>query len=187
MISDGMGSGRRAAGESAAAVSFLTKLLTSGFEVDVAVKTVNALLLLHTPEESFATVDIAVIDTFAGEAEFLKVGSAPSFVKRVREVATIKSSSLPMGILQQIEIEPVKWLLASGDVIVMVSDGVVEVPYRGPERENWMVNFLRRIGDGTPQEMADSVLRQAVDMAGASIRDDMTVLVAKVTERPGLG
>ncbi|HWQ61637.1 MAG TPA: SpoIIE family protein phosphatase [Negativicutes bacterium] len=184
VLSDGMGTGRRAAGDSAATVRFLERLLTAGFAVDVAVKTVNSLLLLKLPEESFTTVDMAVIDTAAGEAEFLKVAAAPSFVKRVREVATVKSASLPVGIMQQVEIEPVRWLLAAGDIIVMVSDGVVEVPGRWLDRETWVANFLRRQPDGDPQELAERILHQAVELAGTGRRDDMTVVVAKITDRP---
>ncbi|MDT8902783.1 SpoIIE family protein phosphatase [Anaeroselena agilis] len=187
VLSDGMGTGSRAAGDSAATVRFLERLLTAGFAVDVAVRTVNSLLLLKLPEESFTTVDMAVIDTAAGEAEFLKVGAAPSFVKRVREVATVKSSSLPVGIMQQVEIEPVRWLLAPGDVIVMVSDGVVEAPNRGAGKEAWVVNFLRRLPDCDPQEMAERILHEAEALAGPCRRDDMTVLVARVTGDPGLG
>lgn len=185
VLSDGMGTGSRAAGDSAATVRFLERLLTAGFAVDVAVRTVNSLLLLKLPEESFTTVDMTVIDTTAGEAEFLKVGAAPSFVKRVREVATVKSASLPVGIMQQVELEPVRWLLAAGDIIVMVSDGVVEVPGRGLERETWLANFLRRLPEGDPQELAELILRQAVELAGHCRRDDMTVVVAKIAEQPG--
>ncbi len=185
VLSDGMGSGRQAAGESAATVRFLERLLTAGFSVAVAVKTVNSLLLLRLPEESFTTVDMAVVDTAAGEVEFLKVGAAPSFIKRVGEVATVQTASLPVGIMQQVEIEPVRWLLAPGDIIVMVSDGVVDMPGRRLEREPWLVNFLRRLPDGDPQETAAKILRQARELAGPHLRDDMTVLVARVTARPG--
>ncbi|MGI6091967.1 MAG: stage II sporulation protein E [Veillonellaceae bacterium] len=187
MLSDGMGSGSKAAGESNMAVGFLEKLLAVGFDVDVAVKTVNSLLLLKTPEESFATVDMAIIDTYSGETEFLKVGSAPSYIKRVREVSTIQSSSLPIGIIQQIEIEPVKTVVVAGDIIVMVSDGIADViagPRRGVERESWVVNFLRRIDNGHPQEIADHLLRQAIELSCGRLRDDMTVLVAKVIQQP---
>lgn len=188
MLSDGMGSGSKAAGESNMAVGFLEKLLAVGFDVDVAVKTVNSLLLLKTPEESFATVDMAIIDTYSGETEFLKVGSAPSYIKRVREVSTIQSSSLPIGIIQQIEIEPVKTVVVAGDIIVMVSDGIADViagsNRRGSERESWIVNFLRRIDSGQPQEIADHLLRQAIELSGGRLRDDMTVLVAKVLQQP---
>lgn len=186
MLSDGMGSGIQAASESKMAVNFLERLMAAGFDVDIAVKTVNSMLLLRMPEECFATVDMAVIDAFSGEAEFLKIGSAPSFVKRVREVTTIKSVALPIGILNQIEIEPVKMPLAPGDIIVMVSDGISELGQRGLDRENWVANFLRRQATVHPQELADKLLQQAFEMAGGKARDDMTVLAAIVIERPAI-
>ncbi|MDR3559997.1 MAG: SpoIIE family protein phosphatase [Negativicutes bacterium] len=186
ILSDGMGSGSQAAGQSAATVDHLEKLLQAGFPVDLAVKTVNDLLLLSEIQESFATLDIVIVDTCAGTAEFLKVGSAPSYVKRVHEVATIKPASLPVGILQQIEIEPIEWQLANDDLIVMVSDGVVDFPGQGRGRESWLVNFLRRTAAAHPQEMADKILLQAKTLCAGGIGDDMTVLVAQVTERPGV-
>ena len=186
MLSDGMGSGSKAAGQSATAVGFLEKLLVVGFDVDVAVRTVNAMLLLRTPEENFATIDMAVIDTYSGQAEFLKVGSAPSFVKRVREVSTVMSASLPMGIVNQLEIKPVKATLVSGDILVMVSDGIADAQQRGAEKENWVANFLRRTASTDPQQLAEWILQEAVLLSGNSVRDDMSVVVAKMTERSGL-
>jgi len=173
MLSDGMG-------------SFLERLMEAGFGVDAAIKTVNSMLLLRMPEESFATVDMAVIDVFSGEAEFLKIGAAPSFIKRVREVTTIKTGNLPIGILNQIEIEPVTMALATGDVIVMVSDGVSEVGQKKLDRENWIVNFLRRQTDTQPQELADRLLEQALGMTGGKARDDMTILTAVLYDRPAV-
>lgn len=183
ILSDGMGSGNQAAVESSMAVKFLQRLLTAGFDVDVAVKTVNSMLLLRTPEESFVTIDMAIIDTYSGETEFLKVGSAPSFLKRVREVRTIKSSSLPIGILQQIEITPVKTVVVDGDYIVMVSDGIADVPQSSLDKENWLANFLRRGGNVKPQGLAEQVLAQAMLLSGNRIHDDMTVMVAKVFQQ----
>ncbi|MBP2645137.1 MAG: stage sporulation protein serine/threonine phosphatase [Firmicutes bacterium] len=185
LLSDGMGSGPVAAGKSSLAVEYITKMLAANFSVDVAVKTVNALLLLKQPEESFATIDLAVIDGRAGEAEFLKVGAAPSFIKRVGEVVAIKSGTLPMGILQHIEIEPVTWTLAPGDIIVMVSDGIADIldaNSRGPQKELWIVNFLRRMMVQEPQKMADLILQQAMEFTGGHRKDDMTILVGKIAE-----
>jgi stage II sporulation protein E len=184
IVSDGMGSGSKAAGESGITVGLLEKLLSAGFHVDLAVRTVNAMLLLKTPAESFVTIDMTVVDTNLDEAEFIKAGAAPSFVKRVREVAIINSATLPAGVLNQIEIEPVRWKLADGDVIVMISDGVVDLPGNERKREPWIVNYLRRMADDMhPQELADKILEAAKDMAGPDLRDDMTVLVAKVSSR----
>jgi stage II sporulation protein E len=182
ILSDGMGSGKKAAVESTMAIQFLQKLLSVGFDIDVAVKTVNSMLLLRTPDESFVTIDMAVIDTYSGETEFLKIASAPSFIKRVREVTTIKSSSLPIGILQQIEIQPIKAVVVDGDFIVMVSDGIVDVPQSSLDKENWLANFLRRGVNTKPQALAEQILAQALLMCGNRVHDDMTVMVAKVSQ-----
>lgn len=182
ILSDGMGSGKQAAAESSMAIKFLQRLLSAGFDMDVAIKTVNSMLLLRTTDESFVTLDMAVIDTYSGETEFLKIGAAPSFIKRVREVMTIKSSSLPIGILQQIEIQPVKQIVVDGDFIVMVSDGIVDVPQSSLDKENWLANFLRRGVNTKPQALAEQILAQALLMSGNRVQDDMTVMVAKITQ-----
>ena len=185
ILSDGMGSGEAAATSSGQAVSFLQRLLAAGFDVATAVKMVNSMLLIKMPGDTFATVDMAVIDTFTGESEFLKVGSAPSYVKRVREVTTINPVSPPIGILEHVEIEPVRRVLAPGDIVVMVSDGVTDV-VRGADKENWVANFLRRTGSDRPQDIADRLLRQAIELSGGNAKDDMAVLVARLAERPAI-
>ncbi|MDF2568594.1 MAG: spoIIE [Sporomusa sp.] len=185
ILSDGMGSGVAAASGSGYAVKFLQQLLTVGFDVDTAVKTVNSMLLIKMPGDMFATVDMAVVDTFTGETEFLKIGSAPSYVKRVREVSTINPATPPIGILDNVEIEPIKRGLALGDIIVMVSDGVIDAA-KGTDKETWVANFLRRVGCERPQDIADRLLKQAIELSGGLVKDDMAVLVARVSERPGV-
>jgi len=181
VLSDGMGSGSSAAAQSGVAVKFLKRLLVAGFDTDVAVKTINSMLLIRSPEESFVTIDMAVIDTYSGEIEFLKIGSAPSFIKRVREVTTIKSSSPPIGILQQIEITPEKSIVVSGDFIVMVSDGIIDVPQKKLDKGNWLANFLRQTVAETPQGLANQIITHARNMSGNQVYDDMTVLVGKIS------
>jgi stage II sporulation protein E len=183
ILSDGMGSGEAAAKSSRQTVDFLQKLLTAGFEVDTAVKTVNSMLLLKMPGDRFSTVDMAVIDTFTGEAEFLKVGSAPSYIKRVREVTIINPASPPVGILEQVDVRPVRRVLAPGDIVVMVSDGITDVVH-GAGKEHWVANFLRRSGSERPQDIADRMLREAMELSGGVAKDDMAVLVARIAEKP---
>ncbi len=180
LLSDGMGSGSLAAAQSAVAVKFLKKTLIAGFGIDVAIKTINAMLLLRSTEESFVTIDMAIVDTYSGEVEFLKIGSAPSFIKRVREVTTVKSSAPPIGILQQIEIKSVESMIVDGDFIVMVSDGIIDVPQSKLDKGNWLANFLRQSVSSNPQELANQILAQARKMSGNRVSDDMTVLVGKI-------
>ncbi|HWI55018.1 MAG TPA: hypothetical protein VNT57_04965, partial [Desulfobacteria bacterium] len=51
-LSDGMGVGPKAAAESKAAITLLEKLLETGFEKNMAVKTVNSILVLGSPDET---------------------------------------------------------------------------------------------------------------------------------------
>ncbi|MDU4961246.1 MAG: SpoIIE family protein phosphatase [Sporomusaceae bacterium] len=183
MISDGMGSGSAAARESQAAIRILEKLLAADFSITAAAKSVNAMLLLRTPGECYATVDVMVFDLLNGEAEFLKTGSAVSYIKRVREVSVVQSSSLPVGIVEQVEVEPQRRRLAAGDTVVMVSDGIAEADRQRPRRD-WVANFLRMAPDDDPQQLAGLIIAQAQKLAGAAVRDDMTVLVLKVRELP---
>ncbi|MBP2628266.1 MAG: stage sporulation protein serine/threonine phosphatase [Firmicutes bacterium] len=184
VLSDGMGSGSNAEAQSMMAIKFLQKLMIAGFDTDVAIRTVNSMLLLRSPEESFVTIDMAVIDTYSGNVEFLKIGSAASFIKRVREVKVIKSSCLPIGILQQIEIQPVTSSVVVDDFIVMVSDGVMDVPQINLDKGNWLANFLRQSVNSDPKGLANQILAQARTMSGNRVSDDMTVLVGKIVERP---
>lgn len=183
LMSDGMGIGTTAAQQSTTTIQLLQQLLNVGFDLDVTVKTVNSLLLLHTPEETFATVDLVVIDLYTGEADFLKIGSSPSFIKRVREVSTVRSTSLPMGILNHIEIETAKRQLVAGDLIIMVTDGILDADKKNVDKEEWVAKLLRRIASENPREIADTILRQAKTLADGEIIDDMTVVVLRLDEK----
>lgn len=178
ILSDGMGAGARAALESNTTVSLLEHLFTSGFGQDLAIKTVNAILLLRKPDESFATVDITVVDLYTGRAEFVKIGAAPSFLLRGAGVRVIKANSLPVGIVRDIEVTSVVKHLAPQDTIVMVTDGILEC-YPGVDKEAWLTKLLQELPQGEPQRLAALVLEEARETAGGVIPDDMTVLVAR--------
>jgi stage II sporulation protein E len=185
LLSDGMGSGDSAARESKMTVDCLSKLLQIDFDVDIAVKTVNSLLLLQVPGEKFATMDMTIIDQYTGEVEFLKIASAPSYIKRIREVKTIQTAALPIGILNQIEIEPVKVQVDVNDLIIMVSDGIADTKdfkFRSEDKEGWLLNFIRRTNENNEQRLAETILKEAIRISGGLAKDDMTVVVARISE-----
>ena len=183
-ISDGMGNGARARLESSAALSMLEQLLQSGINERVAVKSVNSILLLRSPDEMFATVDLALIDLYTAQATLLKIGSTPSFIKRGREVIPIAANNLPIGILQDIEIDVLQVDLQPGDTLIMMTDGVIDAPDHAVNKELWMKRVLQEIGSDDPQELADALLHTALrQFPGGRVRDDMTVVVTKIVRR----
>jgi stage II sporulation protein E len=180
-LSDGMGNGVRARMESSAALSMLEQLLQSGIDERLAVKSVNSVLLLRSPEEMFATIDLALIDLYSAYATMLKIGSTPSFIKRGREIIPIAANNLPIGILQDIEIDLLRVQLQPGDTLIMMTDGILDSPGHAINKELWMKRVLQELDADDPQDIADALLDIALRQHPGSVQDDMTVVVTRIT------
>lgn len=182
VLSDGMGVGREARRTSHTAVELVKELLAAGFPRELALRLVNTALLLRSPRESFATLDVAVLDLNQGQAEFTKLGACSGFLVRGPRVVTIAPQSLPAGILEDIPLEVTREEIQPGDVLVMVSDGVLEAHRDPKEKDRWVVAALKRATETDPQKLAERLLNQAVALAGGSPADDMLVAVARLEQ-----
>jgi stage II sporulation protein E len=180
-LSDGMGNGARARMESSAALSMLEQLLQSGIDERLAIKSVNSVLLLRSPDEMFATVDLALIDLHTAHATMLKIGSTPSFIKRGREIIPISAANLPIGILQDIEIDLLRVPLQPGDTLIMMTDGILDAPGHALNKEQWMKRVLQDLDADDPQDLADALLDIALRQYPGGVKDDMTVIVTRIT------
>ncbi|HHX95805.1 MAG TPA: stage II sporulation protein E [Clostridia bacterium] len=180
VLSDGMGSGSRAARESMATVNLLKSLLECGFDRELAVKTVNAALALRSPEDTFSTVDLAVIDLFSGKADFVKIAAQPSFIKKGKNIHTVNSGSLPIGILDTVDYEPVTMDLENGDLLVMTTDGLLDAGRRSQFGEDWVIRELHKFSQEDPQRIADHLVSRAEEMSGGTVKDDIMVVVARI-------
>lgn len=178
-ISDGMGNGRRAHEESGETLRLLRQILQSGIEEKVAIKSINSILALRSPDEMFATLDLAVINLHNAFVRFLKISSAPSFVKRGKDIRKIEASNLPIGIIGDVDVDMVTEQLKSGDILIMVSDGIYDGPKHIENTDDWLRRKLRDMRTDKPQEIADLLLEEVIRTSG-DIVDDMTVIVAKV-------
>jgi stage II sporulation protein E len=179
-ISDGMGNGERARQESSAALSILQQLLQSGMDEKLAVKSVNSVLLLRSSDEVFATVDLAIVDLYTAQTTFMKIGSTPSFIKRGREVIPVSAHNLPIGILQDIDVDFVSMQLLPGDTLIMMSDGIYDAPGHSVNKELWMKRVIGELATEDPQEMADALLERVIRHHNEEIVDDMTVVVSRI-------
>jgi stage II sporulation protein E len=172
-ISDGMGTGTRAAMESQATLSLLQRFYQAGFSENVIYDTINQVMLLRSSGETFSTVDLCMLNLIDGEANFIKIGAPPTFLIRRGQVLQVASPTLPLGILDEISPGATKRILEDGDVIVMVSDGIT-----ANEDTDWLEAELLNMGDCEPHQMAAKLLEYAEMRYGKA--DDMTVVVARV-------
>jgi len=174
-LSDGMGVGEKACSESQAAVRLLENLLSTGFDRETALQTINSVLMLRTTSESFATLDMLMIDLYTAELDVIKVGSAPSFIKRGQKVGVVTSNSVPIGILDNLDVISEKRALYPRDILVMISDGVLEAS-RDVGGEYWIQEFLAHVDEKDPQILAEMIINKALSLCHGQPKDDMTVI-----------
>jgi len=177
-LSDGMGSGIGACRESEAVIELLEQFLHAGFGKESAVRMIHSAMMLQN-SGIFSTVDLCVVDLYNGECELLKIGASTTFLRRQNWVETITSTSLPMGILQDIDYECSKKQLQHGDFIVMVSDGVLDaLPARNAEEI--LKELILQQATENAKEMAKAILERVLLYQHYQATDDMTVLVGGV-------
>lgn len=182
-ISDGMGSGKEALKASKTAITMLEKLLSSGFEKDTSLRLINSTLNAISKEDMYATLDIAVLDLYAGNLEFIKNGACPTFVKNKKNVQILKSIALPSGIIEDIDLVVYDKDLQDGDILVMCTDGVLDSSEEYTSKELWLKFLLEEIETDDVQKIADIILQEAIDNNYGIPKDDMTVIVTKIKKK----
>ncbi len=181
VISDGMGSGPQAGRESKAVVELIEKFTSAGFSRTTAINTVNSIMSLKFSEdEKFSTVDLSAIDLYSGEVDFMKVGAVASIVKSGDTIDIIKSRSLPIGILDEADIEIHSKKVKNGDLIVMLTDGVTDCDEESSGKIDWILDYLCRNDNVSPEELSKGIINEAKRIGKNKVKDDMTVMVSRV-------
>ena len=175
-LSDGMGSGEEAFRDSTMVVEMLEELLEAGFPVETAVQMMNTALVIGREEVKFCTLDVCLFDLYRGSCEFVKAGAAATFIKKKDKVEKIVSTTLPIGVIQNIEIDREVCDLESGDYVVMVTDGVLDA-LPAKEQEEQMIDIIQNTNIVNPTEFARSILSEVLKYSGEMPLDDMTILV----------
>ncbi len=178
-LSDGMGTGKRASLESQAIVELLDSFLRAGFDKHTAVRLINSIMVLKSENDSFATLDMCIIDLHTGEVEFIKTGAEPSFIKQGRNVETVRAASLPVGLMPEMEVSTFARKVKEGDTIVMITDGV-ETKEGG---DKWIKGFMESVNPTSATDLAQRLLERAIEEMGGKPYDDMTVISLKIRKK----
>ena len=183
-ISDGMGTGTEARKSSMQVLKMLENLLLSGFVKNISLDLINT-ALMNQNTEIFATLDIAIIDLYKGNIEFIKSGACPTYIKNNKQVQIIKANSLPTGIVGDNNIQTFDKDISSGDIMLMCSDGILDANIEYKNKELWIKYMLEDIETNNTKKIANLVLNEAVDNNFGNIKDDMSIIVCKFKEKEG--
>lgn len=174
VLSDGMGSGGRAAVDSGMAVGVATRLWRAGFPPEGILQTVNAALLVKSREESLSTLDVAVVDTHTGRLDNYKAGAATTLLRSQGRISRLDRPGLPVGILPDPKFEQSHDRLAEGDILLMVSDGALADGTASLEA------LLRDFpAEGSLQDLCERVC-DAVRGEDKTYTDDVTALALRL-------
>ncbi len=176
ILSDGMGAGQAAFRESAMVVEVLEELLSAGFPEETALQMLNTALVMGREEVRFSTIDMSVFDLYTGKCALMKSGASTTFLKRKGKVERLKSTSLPLGVMSKLDVDKWEMQLESGEMVVMVTDGVMDALPVG-EQDFLMQMIIEGTKIQNPKEMAHHILEQVLKCSGEVPLDDMTVLV----------
>ncbi len=176
ILSDGMGSGGRAAVDGALTAGLTAEMLKAGFGYESILRIVNTALLATSNDETLATLDIACVNLFTGELELLKAGAGVSLLLSKDRISHIDDSSLPLGILRELSFARTRDRLVEGDVLVLMSDGISNDGVR------WVEEVLRsfNIHEESMQSLSGRIIEIAQKIHNNDKGDDMTVIALKL-------
>ncbi len=176
-VSDGMGSGEKAENYSELSLALIENFYKAGFDNDIIISSVNKLLNLHK-DDIFSALDVGVLDLKNGICDFIKMASPVTFIVSSEEVKKVESSSLPLGIVDDVGPLVKKEVISAGDYIVVVSDGISD----SFEDDEMFKEELLSLNGKNPQELADQLLERALSRNKGYAVDDMTCVIIKIIE-----
>lgn len=147
----------------------------------------NELMSLDVSDGRFVTFALASIDPKDFSLTLSSAGHGPMFLLRGKgRIEELLPQDLPLGIVPEvITAEPLKTVLAPGDGLVLISDGVFE--NSNPDGEQFGLPRLRalltELAGETPERIVSGVMHAVREhTAHQPFADDLTIVVAKRAE-----
>ena len=157
-------------------IELMENCIDAGFDEKASIDLINSAYIAGGGTGNPVTMDMSVIDCQSGYMHCMKLGAVSTFIRRDKWVEIIQSTTLPMGVLEQVDYDCTTKKLYDGDYIVMVSDGVLDnIPC--VNKEERMAQMIHALTIREPSAMAEKLLEQSLAYNDMKASDDCTVLV----------
>jgi len=187
VLADGQTSGRGAKAISMLVVRKVIGLLAEGVRDGAAARAASDLLYTEKQGKVSSTLNIISVDLHTGTVVLTRNNPAPFFMARGEQVNCISTDSLPIGVSRNMRPVISEIPLELGLVIVLYTDGLVHAGERigRPMDICTSLKAMLEDQDPTPQDIADTLLAEAVALDEGRPTDDISVVVLKVLKRSG--
>jgi sigma-B regulation protein RsbU (phosphoserine phosphatase) len=153
-------------------------------DLPLLVKHANTVVTQDVDADSFVTFIIGEVDRAAGTLRLVNAGHEPALILRsgAERLEVTAAQGLVLGVSPDAEYQQQLVPIASGDTIVLYTDGLTEAT-----NERGELFTIDRLCDDIvanralrPQELAESVFETVRAFAQGELRDDSTILVLRV-------
>ena len=187
VLADGQTSGRGAKAVSMMVVRKVIGLLAEGVRDGAAARAASDLLYTEKKGKVTSTLNIVSVDLHTGTVVITRNNPVPFYVARGEKVDCIGTESNSIGtsrstrpVISEIPLEP-------GMMLVVYTDGLMHAGER-KGRPMDVCTSLKAMLEGQdppPQDVADAMLAEAVNLDDGRPGDDISVMVLKVLEGNG--
>lgn len=175
-ISDGMGKGYKAFFESDTTLRLIEDITALNISTDSALEILNTYYTMQDYLEEYATLDFLEINRYKKTAAFYKMGATTSYIfKKNGVIDKVINKHLPFGIDEEVGF--FNYILDSGDLILMSSDGVIE----NIVEMNDFEEFIKNIKNYPPQRIVYEILNYTLSHK-LKAKDDMTLIALKIMD-----
>ena len=179
LLSDGMGQDMNAYYESQKVIRLMRECLDRKMGPETAMHTLHYMMALNGLDDMYATLDLALIDLQDGRLWSWKAGSMSTYIKRGDDFLRVDSKGVPFGFLPSFTVEAKNVELKSGDLIVMMTDGMFNGDIALEQQERTICQTLERHGELDCDSIADRIMGE-MERKYKTTADDRTVLVMKI-------
>lgn len=145
----------------------------------------NRSIYLDAKTSMFVTLFYAILDTRKKTLTFVNAGHNPPLhlSSGSEGITLLKAKGIALGVIDEVELEPVEVALSPGDLVVLYTDGVTEAADEqdheyGVERLSALVKALRHL---SAQQIIGAIVSDVQAFAGSRPQfDDITLMVLKV-------
>lgn len=184
VLGDVSGHGLARATVAALAKYTMNAYLSEGDSPAHVLKRTNRLVYKSTDESTFITAFVGILDKRTGVLEYCNAAHPDPLVLRQGGVVEVLGVRSPMlGAFPQTEFEPAQASLATGDVLLLYTDGVVEA--RGPSGffgDERLMSLLARSSEVSVSKLAGHILDEVTEYASGALSDDVAIMALERAE-----
>jgi len=182
-LGDVAGKGSPAALLMALLLAMMRTLVDEGLEGADLVTRLNVQIVKHAPRSRFVTLFVAVLNPSTGELTYVNAGQNPPLLRRANGTyERLRAGGMALGMFDHATYTAGSTLMATGDVLVMYSDGVTEAEnsFGAPFDEHGVQSVVDRPDWGSAKELGWALFA-AVERYTEERRllDDLTALVVR--------